>query len=100
MTSESVPVLSTEEIERNRLAAALHKAYCVERRPMHSHPLHSADAILEAVAVAKPICGNDAWDSRYECVSADGHANPGPGLTSHDYWPKRGVSLTSEAHRG
>ena len=37
-----------EPIDEERLARALHKAYCRDNRPMHSHPLHSADAILAA----------------------------------------------------
>ncbi len=34
------------------LARAVHLAYCVERRPMHSHGWHSADAILRHLLAA------------------------------------------------
>lgn len=32
-----------------------------------------------------PACGNDEWDTRYECVKPKGHPATGPGLTDHDY---------------
>jgi hypothetical protein len=48
-----------DSLDVERLGYALHKVYCVENRPMHSDPTHSADRIAAEYARLRAIPSPD-----------------------------------------